>query len=242
MGSDALYRWGYVLGQSLVVSDWRSIDKEQAEVILKDVYPDTPFKVMQGRDKALDNYFGLFKTPTWESSLKDHSVWSDGKWVIKVGSLDEQNAMKSLLGVPGIVQLGGSFLVTVGEHKGSTLLFTPYTGEPVDDIDSDPYVRVVAREAVGDALGAMHRKGWHHHDVHSGNVLKDNEQRITLIDFGHAVRAHDCLDPETCPDGEYLPDGDEELAEESKMRYVVEELETEYVKEETELTDSRDIQ
>ncbi|KAG6883409.1 hypothetical protein C0992_008808 [Termitomyces sp. T32_za158] len=157
-------------------------------------------------DKALDDYFGLLKTPTWESSLQDTTVWYDGKWVIRIGSLDEQNAMKSLLGVPGIVQLGGSFLVTVGEHKGSILLFTPYTGEPVDDIDSDPYVR------------------------------------ITLIDFGHAVRAQDCLDPETCPDGEYLPDGDEELAEELKMRYVVEELETECVKEETELTDSRDIQ
>ncbi|KAG6861764.1 hypothetical protein C0995_012268 [Termitomyces sp. Mi166 len=140
-------------------------------------------------DKGLDNYFGFFTTPTLESSLKDTSIWSDGKWVIKVASRYERDAMKSLLGVPGIVQLGGLFSVTVGEYKGLTLLFIPYTGEPVDDIDSDQNVRVVARKAVRDTLGAMHHKGWHHHDVHPGNVLKDDKQRVILIDFGQAVRA-----------------------------------------------------
>ncbi|KAG6861765.1 hypothetical protein C0995_012269 [Termitomyces sp. Mi166 len=48
MENDALYRWGYIVDRSLVVSDWRSVDKEVAEVILKDAYPSTPSKVMQG--------------------------------------------------------------------------------------------------------------------------------------------------------------------------------------------------
>ena len=67
------------------------------------------------------------------------------------------------------------------------------------------------REAVQDNLWAMHKKGWHHHDIHSGNVVRDDNQRIILIDLGLAIRAQECLDPQMCPDSPYLPDDDKGL-------------------------------
>ncbi|XP_052763388.1 uncharacterized protein LOC128205631 isoform X2 [Mya arenaria] len=39
-----------------------------------------------------------------------------------------------------------------------------------------------------EALCDMHKKGWTHDDLHSGNVMLDNELKIKIIDFGSAKK------------------------------------------------------
>ncbi|KAG6896585.1 hypothetical protein C0992_007289 [Termitomyces sp. T32_za158] len=150
-------------------------------------------------DKDLEKSFGFFTPGSWTLPLKETAVWSNGKWVVKKVTTKERSAMEDLHGLYGIVPLGGIFHVTVGWHKGTDFLFTQFKGKPVEDISNG---RV--RTAVGNALHFMHQKSWHHHDVHEGNVLEDDDGEITLIDFDFAVRAHECLDPDQCPDAPYL--------------------------------------
>ncbi|KAG6877358.1 hypothetical protein C0992_010192 [Termitomyces sp. T32_za158] len=150
-------------------------------------------------DKDLEKSFGFFTPGSWTLPLKETAVWSNGKWVVKKVTTKERSAMEDLHGLYGIVPLGGIFHVTVGWHKGTDFLFTRFKGKPVEDISNG---RV--RTAVVNALQLIHQKSWHHHDVHEGNVLEDDDGEITLIDFDFAVRAHECLDPDQCPDAPYL--------------------------------------
>ncbi|KAG6895272.1 hypothetical protein C0992_002286 [Termitomyces sp. T32_za158] len=150
-------------------------------------------------NEDLENSFGFFTPGSWTLPLKETAVWSNGKWVVKKVTTKERSAMEDLRGLYGIVPLGGIFHVTVGSHKGTDFLFTQFKGKPVEDISNG---RV--RTAVGNALRLIHQKSWHHHDVHAGNVLEDDDGEITLIDFEFAVRAHECLDPNQCPDAPYM--------------------------------------
>lgn len=63
--------------------------------------------------------------------------------------------------------------------------------------------------AVKRALQSIHEKGWHHHDIHPGNVLRDEDNHYWIIDFGHAQRAIECLEETYCPDIPYLTYSDD---------------------------------
>ncbi|KAG6879006.1 hypothetical protein C0992_005896 [Termitomyces sp. T32_za158] len=150
-------------------------------------------------DEDLEKSFGFFTPGSWTLPLKETAVWSNGFWVVKKVTTKERSAMEDLRGLYGVVPLGGVFHVTVGWHKGTDFVFTQHKGKPVKDI-SDSRVRI----AVSNALRLIHQKSWHHHDIHAGNVLEDDDGEITLIDFEYAVRAHECLDPNQCPDAPYM--------------------------------------
>ena len=77
MGNDALYRWAYAAQHSLVVSDWRSIDKEIAEAILQDIYPSSSFKVTQGYP-VLENIAVYFLNT--ELNIEDWLAKRQSRW------------------------------------------------------------------------------------------------------------------------------------------------------------------
>jgi serine/threonine protein kinase len=42
----------------------------------------------------------------------------------------------------------------------------------------------------------MHRRGWHHHDLSAENIVRDNNGKLAIIDFGLAVQG--CNDGDSC--------------------------------------------
>ncbi|KAF6741004.1 hypothetical protein DFP72DRAFT_345725 [Ephemerocybe angulata] len=108
----------------------------------------------------------------------------------------ELQVLEELRGLRGVARLLGS-----GRRmNGGPFIVTENAGEPTNkDVEepSDWY-------DVAPLIGEIHARGWHHHDLHGGNVLNNGKGNLTVIDFGNAVRAADCVGD--CPDNLWMDD------------------------------------
>ncbi|WP_305787065.1 class III lanthionine synthetase LanKC [Symbioplanes lichenis] len=105
----------------------------------------------------------------------------------------ERDMLLRLAGVPGIVRVHDSF--TLGEHEFLALSYV--TGEPLNKllVQRHPLVEAPTRRAdytrwalgvhaqVARIIGDIHRAGVVYGDLHLFNVLVDDEDRVTLLDF-----------------------------------------------------------
>ncbi|KAF8127785.1 hypothetical protein K438DRAFT_1789767 [Mycena galopus ATCC 62051] len=76
----------------------------------------------------------------------------------------------------GLYSDGWRFAI-VTRYAGSTI-------GPLEDLTQDQ------RQQLLSSLHALHRRGIHHHDVRSANVMVDESGAVTLIDFDRAERIH----------------------------------------------------
>lgn len=113
---------------------------------------------------------------------------------------EEERTLTELSGLEGVQQLLGSFWAW--EHRYLELAFAPgrslsswvVQNSPFEDTDGgagrDAYacraVRVGAQ--VIDILERVHERGWAIGDLHPGNILIDEDDRVTVIDFEDATR------------------------------------------------------
>ncbi|KAJ3519037.1 hypothetical protein NMY22_g13382 [Coprinellus aureogranulatus] len=51
-------------------------------------------------------------------------------------------------------------------------------------------------------LRPIHDRGYHHHDLHPGNITRDSSGAFHLIDFGDAT--DNCPDPTECSDAAWI--------------------------------------
>ncbi|KAF5332262.1 hypothetical protein D9611_008146 [Ephemerocybe angulata] len=104
----------------------------------------------------------------------------------------ELQVYSDMKGCPGILPL----LATGIAPSGNRFIVLPYVGETVTEIsDAD------ARYIYDNALKYMHAKQYHHHDIHTENVLRDPYGRLYLIDFSDVersctYRSYGCFDQE----------------------------------------------
>ncbi|KAG6868561.1 hypothetical protein C0993_001257 [Termitomyces sp. T159_Od127] len=132
----------------------------------------------------------------------------NAEWIAKSASITERDAMLSLRGVLGMIPLGGIFTVLTGNKQGYIILFTKYGGNQVQDI----HIKRICI-AIQATIRLIHAAGWHHHDIHERNVIEDDTGKVSLIDFGRAVRVEECSNP-GCEDSIFLKDSDDAASEE----------------------------
>ncbi|KAJ7226062.1 hypothetical protein GGX14DRAFT_642638 [Mycena pura] len=131
-------------------------------------------------------------------TVKLGRVWTNGEWYLKIPSgVDEVIATReaSFSASHGVVQFAGELTITTGEHRGKILLATRAAGEPAGHA-GDFLVDCLSAEQkynVRLAILAMHKAGWHHHDIHPANVVLSGDTDITIVDFGRAQRASECF-------------------------------------------------
>ncbi|MFV0460758.1 MAG: class III lanthionine synthetase LanKC [Actinomycetales bacterium] len=110
--------------------------------------------------------------------------------------LVEQQVLADLAGVPGVQQLVGAF--TAWEHRYLELEYVPgntLTSWVVRNIllqQDDP--QEYTRRAVGigrqliDIVERIHETGWAVGDLHTGNLLVDDDDTVTILDLEDASR------------------------------------------------------
>lgn len=110
--------------------------------------------------------------------------------------LVEQQVLEDLVGVPGVQQILGSF--TAWEHRyleleyvdGSTLTAWVVRNISEQQDDPDGYARravSIARQLI-DIVQRIHDRGWAVGDLHTGNVLVDEHDTVTILDLEDATR------------------------------------------------------
>ncbi|WP_328913232.1 MULTISPECIES: class III lanthionine synthetase LanKC [unclassified Streptomyces] len=112
----------------------------------------------------------------------------------------ERDALLDLAGLPGIPAVDA--YVDGVEHKflgrayveGRPLMELAFERNPLISPDSTmtrgeyaEWARAIAAQ-VADTVGQMHARGWVFGDLHPGNIIVDDEQRVHFIDFENASR------------------------------------------------------
>ncbi|KAF5332264.1 hypothetical protein D9611_008144 [Ephemerocybe angulata] len=105
----------------------------------------------------------------------------------------EVGIYRAMEGCPGIPPL----LATGRVQDGRYFIVVPNAGSPVDEITDED-----ARQIYDRALKYMHGKKYHHHDIHRGNVLRNANGELFLIDFCDVETA--CLASEPCFDRDWM--------------------------------------
>ncbi len=108
----------------------------------------------------------------------------------------EERVLTDLVGVPGVQQLRGSF--TAWEHRyleldyveGGTL--TAWVVRTITEQQDDPQRYAQRAVRLGGQLieivERIHAHGWAVGDLHTGNILVDDQDRVTLLDLEDATR------------------------------------------------------
>ncbi|KAF9030827.1 hypothetical protein BDZ89DRAFT_1132168 [Hymenopellis radicata] len=132
--------------------------------------------------------------------IKDGEIWRNPEWFIKIPSgVNEIAATREVSSKTDVIDVGAELLVTTGEHKGKLLLATRAGGDPVGGSALDPFDEIdeIDKNDLLTKIRAIHAAGWHHHDLHPGNVVV-SASKITIVDYGEAQRASECLLSEYC--------------------------------------------
>ncbi|KAF8802840.1 hypothetical protein BYT27DRAFT_7196174 [Phlegmacium glaucopus] len=105
-------------------------------------------------------------------------------WVLTRNSLDF------------VPQLYGIFR---NEWMKCSALLISYVGESLHDNNN---INLQEWHQLHYAIQRLHEAGIHHHDLRFGNVVKDSNGHIQIIDFSHAEHHH--CDYELCPDWKWI--------------------------------------
>ncbi|KAJ7869660.1 hypothetical protein B0H13DRAFT_1052100 [Mycena leptocephala] len=165
-------------------------------------------------------------------TVKSGHVWGNGSWYLKIPyELDEIKALEELSGEARIPEFGALLQVTTGDHAGKLLVATRAVGEQAGsandrlwDLDVDMQRDILA------CLKSIHAAGWHHHDVHPGNVVVSEDGKVTLVDLGRAQLASKCMASQiSCADEETIAElsAVESSPSESKETLVEEAIDNE---------------
>lgn len=110
--------------------------------------------------------------------------------------LVEQQVLEDLAGVPGVQQLRGAF--TAWEHRyleldyveGGTLTAWVVRNIHIQQGDPQEYARRAVRisRQLIDVVERIHAHGWAVGDLHTGNILVDDQDRVTILDLEDATR------------------------------------------------------
>ncbi|KAF6756120.1 hypothetical protein DFP72DRAFT_1066936 [Ephemerocybe angulata] len=179
------------------------------------VFDDLEEKAKQSRltlhyasEQYVFKFSGRFRFLSWElkegcrtvSTRQGHITWTpffvlkefENSTVFEV----ECEALSALQGCRGILRMLGKGV----SMRGKQCIVMEIGGRPTHLSTDEPS----EWENVAPILKNIHAAGWHHHDLHGGNVLEDANGMLSIIDFGNAVRAELCTEDERCPDWTFM--------------------------------------